>query len=309
MSKRNKQQTPLQSDNLLKPIIKTVRDQHQRLVQNGYVSIKECRHGLFMYNLNDLFISRSMDIYGEWCNSELDALGQLIRKGDVVVDIGANIGTHTVFFGKAVTQEGGVYAFEPQRIIFEFLCANIALNCLSNVKPMNMGVGDKNDKLSVPVLNPAVAQNFGGLGIQGHEQGDVVEIIPLDQLELARCNLLKIDVEGMECNVLKGAEKTIKKCRPFIFVENNSETGSPELVEELFRNGYDCWWHIANYYNPNNYFKNPENCWPNLVPEANLLCVPKEINSEITGFEKVLDINDSWIKVIDRVRKAKEVSN
>lgn len=306
MGKRNKPKESQQPTNLFKPIIKPATISNPRLVHNGYVAIKECRHGIFMYNLNDLFISRSMDIYGEWCNSELDTLGQIIHKGDVVVDIGANIGTHTVFFGKAVSQEGKVFAFEPQRIVFEFLCANIALNGLINVKPMNMGVGDKNGRLNVPVLNPAVAQNFGGFGIQGHEQGDSVEIIPLDQLELERCNLIKIDVEGMELNVIRGAEKTIKKCRPFIFVENNSEKGAPELIEELFKNEYDCWWHIAKYYNPNNYFKNPENCWPNLVPEANMLCVPKEIKFSITGFEKVLDIHDNWIKAIERIRKIAE---
>jgi FkbM family methyltransferase len=305
MGKRNKPKESHQSNDLYKPIIKPAASSHPRLVQNGYVSIKECRHGIFMYNLNDLFISRSLDIYGEWCNSEIDSLGQLIRKGDVVVDIGANIGTHTVFFGKAVTQEGKVFAFEPQRVIFEFLCANIALNGLINVKPMNMGVGEKNDKLNVPVLNPAVAQNFGGFGIQGHEQGDVVDIIPLDQLELERCNLIKIDVEGMECSVIKGAEKTIKKCRPYIFVENNSPDGAPELIKTLINDDYECWWHIANYYNPNNYFKNPENCWPNLVPEANMLCLPKEQKVNITGFEKVLDENDNWIEAVKRLQEKK----
>lgn len=286
-------------------ISKIKTEQNPRLLTNGYVSIKQCRHGLFMYNLNDLFISRSLDIYGEWCNSELDCLGQLIKPGDVVVDIGANIGTHTVFFGKAVSPGGSVIAFEPQRVIFEFLCANIVLNGLINVKPIQKGVGDRIESIHIPLLNPAVAQNFGGFGIQGHDKGEIIDIVPLDQLQLERCNLLKIDVEGMESGVLRGAEKTIKKCRPLIFVENNSEKGSPELMETLFQQDYQCWWHIANYYNPNNFFKNAENIWQNIMPEANLLCIPKSINANITGFEKVTDVEDNWMKAVKRIRERK----
>jgi hypothetical protein len=128
-----------------------------------------------------------------------------------------------------------------------------------------------------------------------------VDIIPLDQLELKRCNMLKIDVEGMECSVLRGAEKTISRCRPFIFVENNHVEGAEELIETITNYNYNCWWHIANYYNPNNYFKNPENVWPNVAPEANMLCVPREIPQNITGFEEVLDKNDNWIKALNRI--------
>jgi len=303
MAKRSHKKDP----GVLTPslISKINTEQNPRLLTNGYVSIKHCRHGLFMYNLNDLFISRSLDIYGEWCNSELDCLGQLIKPGDVVVDIGANIGTHTVFFGKAVSPGGSVVAFEPQRVIFEFLCANIALNGLINVKPIQKGVGDRIDSIHIPLLNPAVAQNFGGFGIQGHEKGEIIDIVPMDQLQLERCNLLKIDVEGMESSVLRGAEKTIKKCRPLIFVENNSEKGSPELMEILFQQDYQCWWHIANYYNPNNYFKNSENIWPNITPEANLLCIPKSINANISGFEKVTDAEDNWMNAVKRIRERK----
>lgn len=275
-----------------------------RLMENGYISIKQCLHGLFMYNLNDLFIGRSLDLYGEWCNEEIILLNQLLRKGDVVLDVGANIGTHTVFFAKAVSQEGMVFAFEPQRVTFQFLCTNIALNELLNVKPMQVGVGKKPDSTFIPILNPSVQQNFGVFNIQGHDKMakvDKVDIITLDSLELNRCNLIKIDVEGMECEVLKGAEATIRKLRPFIFVENNSQEGSPELVETLFKFDYMCYWQIANYFNPKNFFMNPENIWQNFVPEANMICLPKETSINPTGFEKVIDASDTWVLALKRL--------
>ncbi|MEI7848571.1 MAG: FkbM family methyltransferase [Chloroflexota bacterium] len=268
---------------------------------NGYVSIKNCRHGLFMYNVNDLFVGHGMDIYGEWCDAELESLGQIIRSGDVVIDVGSNIGTHAVFFAQKVNPGGMVYAFEPQRVTFEYLCANLALNGLLNVVPVQAGVGDRHAEVNIPVLDPTVLQNFGCLNIEGHAVGDLVKILPLDSLGLKRCNLIKIDVEGMESQVLRGAEQTIRNCKPFLFVENNSREGSPELVKQVMELDYKCWWHIAPYYNSDNYFKNPKNEWANIVPEANMICVPNDSPLNVTGFEPLLDAADTWVQALGRI--------
>jgi len=275
------------------------------LLMNGYVSIKQCRHGLFMYNLNDLFIGRAMDIYGEWCEAELACLGQVLKSGDVVIDVGANIGTHSVFFSKKVTPSGMVFAIEPQRITFEFLCANIALNGLLNVIPMQVGAGDRIGETIIPVLDPSVAQNFGCLNIEGHSAGDLVKVLPLDALELKRCNLIKIDTEGMELKVLLGAEKTIRNCRPFLFVENNTQEGAPEMVQMLFEFGYNCWWHFSSYYDPDNFFQNKENIWSNIHPESNMICAPREFNLNITGFEPVINATDTWMQALPRMNLTK----
>ncbi|MCX6079910.1 MAG: FkbM family methyltransferase [Chloroflexi bacterium] len=268
-----------------------------RLLVNGYVSIKQCRHGLFMYNLNDLYVGRSMDIYGEWCDTELACLGQILKSDDVVIDVGANIGTHTVFFSKKV-ESGMVCAFEPQRITYEFLCANLALNGLVNVLPIQAGAGDRPGETLIPVLNPLIAQNFGNLKLEGHSAGELVKVLPLDALDLKRCNLIKIDVEGMELKVLNGAEKTIRNCRPFLFVEYN---GSSEFFPMLFESGYNCWWHISNYYNPNNFFHNTDNVWEDLYPAVNILCAPREIDINVSGFEPVINIADTCELALARI--------
>jgi FkbM family methyltransferase len=290
MSKRNPRPTT--------PLETTL---HPRLLENGYVSFKQCRHGLFMYNVNDLYIGRSLDIYGEWSEAELACLAQILKVGDVVIDVGANIGTHTVFFSKKVAPGGMVYAFEPQRGTFEFLCANLALNGLLNVIPIHAGAGDCLGEIIVPVLDPSIAQNFAGLNIEGHPTGNLVKMLPLDALELQRCNLIKIDVEGMELKVLHGAEKTIRNCRPFLFVENHAREGSPEMLQMLSDLNYNCWWHIASYYNSDNFFQNPEKVWANAAPEANMICVPKEIDLNITGFEPVINVNDTFLQALSRM--------
>src|ERR1700759_4504087 len=100
------------------------------LVENRYLGVKRCRHGGFMFNRNDAYIGRSLDLYGEWCDFEIQLLSRFINPGDTVVDVGANIGTHTVAFANLVGAGGVVPAFEPQRRLFQMLSGNVALNAL-----------------------------------------------------------------------------------------------------------------------------------------------------------------------------------
>jgi FkbM family methyltransferase len=230
-------------------------------------------------------------------------LGQLLQPGDVVIDAGANIGNHTVFYGQKVAPGGVVYSLEPQRITFEFLCANLVLNNLINVVPMQVGAGEEEGQVHLPIANPNVVQNFGGLSMEGHTNGEMVKVIPLDSLNLTRCKLIKIDVEGMELKVIKGAEKTIRTCRPFLFVENNDRAGSPVTVQAIFDLGYKCWWQLAPHYNPQNFFHNPDNIWANVMPDSNMLCVPEESTLSITGFQPVISPEDNWVEAIKRIRQ------
>jgi len=61
---------------------------------------KRCRHGTFLFNRNDLMVGRALDLYGEWCESEIHVLTPLLETGSVVVDVGANIGTHSLPFAR-----------------------------------------------------------------------------------------------------------------------------------------------------------------------------------------------------------------
>ena len=72
------------------------------LLENRHIAVKHCRHGVFMYSRNDNFVGRGLDLYGEWCDFEIQLLRNYIRYGDTVIDVGANIGTHAVAFGNMV---------------------------------------------------------------------------------------------------------------------------------------------------------------------------------------------------------------
>jgi FkbM family methyltransferase len=275
-----------------------------RLVETAHMAVKKCRHGTMMYNVNDAFIGRSLDIYGEWCDDEAFVLGHVLSPGDVVLDVGANIGTHTVFFAKKVTEVGLVFAFEPQRLIFQTLCGNVALNGLTNVVTFQAAVGSERSQLVFPPIDPRVKYNFGAVAGATSGVGEAVDVVPIDELGLPRCTLIKVDVEGMEAKVVAGARETIERCRPALFLENDTVERSREVLEAVESVGYKAFWHISNYYSPRNFFKNRENVFAPYQPEANILCVPKEC--PFTGLPPVEGLDDDWRKAVERIIKARQ---
>ena len=271
------------------------------LFTNDYTVLKECRHGFFLYNRNDTFIGRSLDIYGEWCEGELVALFQIVQPGQVVIDVGANIGTHTVPLAKKVTQSGLVLAFEPQRQAFNYLTANLVVNNLLHVAAYQKAVGDTEGVLHVPLRDPNLAFNFGAVNLEEETDGEPVDVLTLDHFGLERVNLIKVDVEGMERKVLEGAAATIKRARPVLFVETTT-VNHREVIEILRDYRYESWWHIATYYSGDNFFQNPEDVFADIHPESNLLCFPREESARIDGMEKVAGADDTWLKATERIR-------
>src|ERR1043165_865505 len=103
---------------------------------DGMVAIRRCRYGTMMYLRKDMYVGRSFAEYGEYSEGEVDIFRQVLRPGDLALDIGANLGSHTLPLAQFVGPTGGVYAFEPQRILFQILCGNVALNEIGNVRAL-----------------------------------------------------------------------------------------------------------------------------------------------------------------------------
>ena len=149
--------------------------------------------------------------------------------GSVVVDVGAHIGTHALPVSRMVGAWGRVYAFEPQRKLHRELHHNLAVNGITNVIPLRYALGE--GKPRVVEMNPASTGNEGGTAIGSG--GDRVELRTLDSFGFRNVSVLKIDVEGHEDSVLRGARKTIRENKPVIIVEiaggHAYETASPEV--------------------------------------------------------------------------------
>jgi len=247
-----------------------------------------------VYNKYDIFIGRSLALYGEWSEAEIDIFRQILHPGDVVVEAGANIGTHTIFIAQTVGLEGTVFAFEPQRLIFQTLCANLVLNDLTNVITRHAALGREAGVIRVPFIDYKKSNNFGGLELGGLGHGEQVEIQTIDSLKLQRCRLIKADVEGMEAEVLSGAFNTIDRLRPILYLENDRLEKSQELISIIQGMGYKLWWHISPLYNPDNFRGSKENVFQN-INCINMLCFPKEIQFK-TELPEIVTPKDTPLK-------------
>jgi FkbM family methyltransferase len=246
---------------------------------------KRCRYGEMVYNVHDRYVGRSLELYGEYCEREVEIFRQLVGPGDWVVDVGANLGTHTLFFARQVGPSGRVVAFEPQRIVFQALCANMALNSVANVLCQPYAVGAEPGEIGVPALDYGHENNFGGLTLGGAE-GDRVPVLTLDSLELPACRLIKIDVEGMERDVLAGAIETIARHRPLLYVENDRDERAAELIRFIDGLGYAMYWHQPLLYNRDNFLGNQTNVFGRIA-SRNMFCVPHGAAVCVQGFEPV----------------------
>ena len=173
--------------------------------------------------------------------------------GVFAVDCGANIGVFTVEWAKSMTGWGSVLAIEAQERVFYALAGNIAINNCFNARAIHAAVTSQTGVLRIPVPDYLSPATFGSLELRASATNEPigqaidyrddrlasVPAISIDSLGLARLDLLKIDVEGMELEVLEGASATIGRCLPIIVVEHlKSPVGA--LRETLVSHGYRC---------------------------------------------------------------------
>ena len=252
--------------------------------------VHDFRYGKIIYNTLDKYVGKSLKLYGEFSQGEADLFEMIVKPGACVVEVGANIGSHTIHLAQLAGKDGAVWAFEPQRLVFQILAGNMAINNLTNVHCEQKCVADAPGQVKVPILDTEKINNWGGMSLENTSAGEPVELITLDSLKLSRCDFLKIDVEGMELQVLKGGEATINAFRPVIYAEADREDKKSELVDWLLSHKYRIFKHNPPLFNPNNYFNNPEDVFyeGNIrLISINVLCVPAEGSFTVQGFEEI----------------------
>jgi len=216
--------------------------------------LKRCRWGEFLLIHGDM-ISEYINLYGEWCEGEVELFRRLLPDDGVTIEVGANIGAHAVPLSQFCAK-GRVFCYEPQRVIFQILCANLALNNITNVIAQPCAVGDKNARIEIEGGAYDQPWNYGAFSVvsgfsaearfPGAIQKEQVRLLRLDddpQLQtLQRLDFLKIDAEGSECEVMNGATRLIKKFQPMIFAEVTSPKNFDRVWRDILRRGYRCYW-------------------------------------------------------------------
>lgn len=163
----------------------------------------------------------------------LEDLDKYLTQESVVLDIGANIGNHSVYWGK-VTNVKKVFSFEPTDVIFKILEKNIEINNLTEkITIYNIGLGNKNTNGKIASFNIG---NVGATGIKEDISGDITikKLDDIEEIKSERIDFVKIDVEGFEKNILDGAIETITKNRPIVFIESLPWDNNLDFVKNYF---------------------------------------------------------------------------
>lgn len=218
--------------------------------------IAETRFGRMHVLQGDTVIGRSLRLYGEFAGEEVDSILSMVRPGDHVLDLGANIGFHTLALARTVGPDGQVTSVEPQRYCFQLLCANVTLNQLTTVHCLRAAVGEAPGLCEVPLLDPRAAHNAGATAVLREApatgQSDRVPLVTVDGLALSRCDLIKVDTEGFEDRIITGARGTIARLRPALYIEVHNREKLRLLVAALKPFGYGLVLHQTRFYRADN---------------------------------------------------------
>ena len=191
-------------------------------------------NGIFEIDLDDCYIRNHM-MSGKVFEHHIinGRIKKYVEKSKYIVDVGANIGCHTISYA-SFSPESKIWAFEPQKKLCEILKRNVSVNNYSKrIEVFNKGLGHKKMNTQLRPVDAVRDENNNGwnkAGLGIGKDGENIEIITLDSLNLPGLDYMKIDVEGAEGLVISGAEETIKKYKPVIFFEHNYQKIDPEDV-------------------------------------------------------------------------------
>lgn len=168
---------------------------------------------------------------------------QHIKTGDTVLDVGACWGMHTLLFSKLVGESGQVFAFEPDPRNFAELQFHVELNKLQNVHCLPLALSNFNGEST---FHCAAEASMGSLIKQEGREGETiaVSVRTLDSLApvigLVRADFLKIDIEGVEADMLEGARQTLQQMRPTLVIDKDSDESLTRCHQWLENLKYHC---------------------------------------------------------------------
>jgi FkbM family methyltransferase len=253
--------------------------------------ICETRYGVMIFPNNDVVVGKSLPLYGEWSEGENIVMSQFIKPGDTVIDVGANIGTTAISLSRNVGNSGKVYAFEPQQVISQCLNTNLLINNIKNVEAYTMAISSLSGwvKLDSDELNAKGMYGLVGIADKGHR----VKSITLNEFEVNNCSFIKIDVEGHEWEVIKGADSFLLKHSPVVYLEAKKELiGTNNCLDWFLTNGWNCYWHFAVWFRGNNWKSNKKNIFGD-TGDMNIVAVPKS-KSQPKNLLKINSKDEEW---------------
>ena len=233
------------------------------------------KYGEISYLSDDMYIGKSLKLYGDYCEDEPELWRKIIDPGCVAIDVGANIGALSLPLARMVGPVGRVIAYEAQQQNYDLLCRNVEQNEITNIDTEHVALGGVSGVTHVPSYDELGHTNYGRVvtGTGSEEVARTTLDICLE--DVADIKFIKIDVEGDELEVLRGARETIECHRPVLYVENDRPEKSGELLGFIRSLNYRIYDHLVPLYKENNWKNNKTNLFENLYA-INVLCIPAE---------------------------------
>ena len=187
--------------------------------------------------------------FGEYEKGTNHVLAEYVKKGHVVLELGANLGSETLIVSRLVGSEGHVYGFEPNPYTFKRLQRNIEINGISNVDIYELAIGENNTEIYFNIYpenssNPGMSSKYVENPCTKKINVKQVTIDSfMQQHNITKLDFLKLDIQGAEIDALNGARNTIAKYRPIIFAEAYSEeqvahNHTQQMYDMLMAYGY-----------------------------------------------------------------------
>ena len=191
---------------------------------------KGLKMNLYKTRFNDFFwlnenkyLDKSIIENGIFEKYSTQIINQLVKKGDFVLDIGANIGYYSVLFSKLVGETGVVFCFEPTEHYSSVLEMNLEANNIQNAEVFKVGLSNKRQKLEIQIGNSSATLH--PIENQAIIKEELIMLTTLDdfmlQHKLQKIDLVKIDIDGHEPLFFEGAQKTLDKFNPIVLLEVN----------------------------------------------------------------------------------------
>lgn len=202
----------------------------QQLDKGLSTDINHTYYGKMRVITNDKGISHWLIKNYIWEEHILNLIFKYIRPDSTIIDIGANMGTHTIgitkhILEKASTKGTKIIAFEPQPFIYSLLQHNMLHyeDPKIEIELHPCGLSNKETTIFMSMPNYEEVENPGGYGLEWNEtyteELTKVEVRTLDSFNLSNVSFIKIDVEGHENQVLNGAQETIRQSKPVMIIE------------------------------------------------------------------------------------------
>lgn len=237
--------------------------------------------GPMLVPLGDEYVTKSLLVDGMYSPEEFRAWTPYISYGHHIVEIGTHCGAHTLAFARAVGHRGRVIGYDAQLGMTQMANGTMALNGMWHADVRNKAVGAQTGMLQMARRDFLAHGNYGGIEAKDEGQGEAVIVTTLDHEQIAKCDFLKIDVEGMEYQVLQGAKMLIRRCQPVIACEADHKEQNAKVFGWLRQMGYTLYWQTPKL----------GNCHPD-INTLNVLAIPAH-QSPPNDMAPVI-VGDTW---------------